>query len=187
MGSNAREKTLMHEKEIIWLQDPNNFPWVRETETDFCQRQGISKSRKSDLEAGETILIGYADLEEDAPPAFTEAGHQYFYRRVFTICKGDFEAYEAYGDKDCPIEAVEPSTVHPKVKGSSPKKKAQIAVRLPLMLFKKLNAHIQKTGSSQTKVVISALAKYLDTPEEIPLPERVLNLEKRVAALEAKD
>ena len=55
------------------------------------------------------------------------------------------------------------------------------------MLFKKLNAHIQKTGSSQTKVVISALEKYLDTPEEIPLPERVLNLEKRVAALEAKD
>ena len=55
------------------------------------------------------------------------------------------------------------------------------------MLFKKLNAHIQKTGNSQTQVVISALEKYLDTPEEIPLAERVLNLEKRVAALEAKD
>ena len=120
MGSNAREKTLMHEKEIIWLQDPNNFPWVRETETDFCQRQGISKSRKSDLEAGETILIGYADLEEDAPPAFTEAGQEYFWRRVFYINKGDFKAY---GDQDCPGEAVEPSSVHPKVKGSSPKKK----------------------------------------------------------------
>ena len=184
MGSNVREKTLMDEKEIIWIQDPNNFPWVREAETDFCQRQGISMSRKSDLEAGETILIGYADLEEDAPPAFTEAGHESFFRRVFTICKGDFEAY---GDKDCPTEAVEPSTIYPKVKGSSPKRKAQIAVRLPIILFKKLNAHIQTTGISQTQVVISALAKYLDTPEEISLPERVLNLEKRVAALEAKD
>ncbi|HEY9902738.1 MAG TPA: DUF6009 family protein [Candidatus Sericytochromatia bacterium] len=184
MGGMVREKTLMHEKEIIRLKDLNNFPWVREVELDFCQRQGIPKSRKSELEAGETILVGYADLEEDAPPAFTEAGQEYFWRRVFYIDKGDFEAY---GDRDCPGEAVEPSSVHPKVKGTSPKRKAQIAVRLPLMLFKKLNAHIQKTGRSQTQVVISALEKYLDTPEEMPLHERVLNLEKRVAALEAKD
>ncbi len=117
---NVREKTLMHEKEIIRLKDLNNFPWVREVELDFCQRQGIPKSRKSELEAGEMILVGYADLEEDAPPAFTEAGQEYFWRRVFYINKGDFKAY---GDKDCPGEAVEPSSVHPKVKGSSPKKK----------------------------------------------------------------
>jgi hypothetical protein len=49
---NVSQKTLMHEKEIIWLKDLKNFPWVREVELDFCQRQGIPKSRKSELEAG---------------------------------------------------------------------------------------------------------------------------------------
>ncbi|MBD2502455.1 DNA-binding domain-containing protein [Anabaena azotica FACHB-119] len=73
------------------------------------------------------------------------------------------------------------------MKGSSPKRKAQIAVRVPLFILRKLNIHIQKTGMSQTDVVVSALAKYLDSTSDIPLIQRIVALEERVAALEAKE
>ncbi|MBE9209234.1 DNA-binding domain-containing protein [Nostoc sp. LEGE 06077] len=72
------------------------------------------------------------------------------------------------------------------MKGSSPKRKAQIAVRVPLFILRKLNTHIQKTGMSQTDVVVSALAKYLDSTSDIPLIQRIVALEERVAILEAK-
>ncbi|MBD2693708.1 DNA-binding domain-containing protein [Anabaena catenula FACHB-362] len=77
-------------------------------------------------------------------------------------------------------------TVEPKTKGLSPRKKAQIAVRVPLYILRKLNNHIEKTGMSQTDIVVNALANYLNSASEIPIIQRIVTLEERVTMLEAK-
>lgn len=152
-----KEENLNYEKEIIWLLDPNDYPWVREGFTDFPTRQGISQSRKSEIEYSGR-LIGYAELEDNTPPSSSQVNPEYFYRRIFVIYDGDYEGYE---DNNCPVEAVDPFTVEPKISGSSPKRKAQITVSIPIFILRKLNTHIQKTGTSQADVVVSALEKYL--------------------------
>jgi uncharacterized protein YqkB len=187
MGSCVRDETLVHEAKIVWLVDISKMPWVRESEGDFCSRKGVSKKRLSELQKG-NILVGYAELEEDAPPNFIEGNRKYFYRRIFTLRENDYEAYEV--DKPTkayhPTEAVEPLTVEPKLKGLSPSKKSQIAVRVPPSLFSKLKRYVQQTGISQTDVIVSALAKHLDSVEGVPMIQRILELEKRVDALESK-
>lgn len=177
-----QEENLKYEKEIIWLYDLNDYPWVREGFMDFSTRAGISQSRKSEIEDGGK-LIGYAELEENTPPSSSQGHPEYFDRRIFRIYDGD---YEGYKNNNCPGEAVDPFTVEPKIKGSSPKRKAQIAVRIPIFILRKLNTHIQKTGMSQTDIVVNALTKYLGLTYEIPLIERIVTLEEKVAALEAK-
>ncbi|KKD38215.1 hypothetical protein WN50_10120 [Limnoraphis robusta CS-951] len=84
------------------------------------------------------------------------------------------------------MEAVEPKTVEPKVKGLSPDRKAQIAVRIPRSLLYKLNRYIQIMGMSQTEIVVSALSQYLDSPEDVPLIERIVKIEERLAKLEGQ-
>jgi hypothetical protein len=83
-------------------------------------------------------------------------------------------------------EAVKLSTVEPKLKGLAPSKKSQIAVRLPRNLFSKFKKYVHETGMSQTDVVITALAQYLDSTEGVPMIQKISELEKRVSALEAK-
>lgn len=53
-------------------------------------------------------------------------------------------------------------------------------------MLKKLEAHIQSTGMSQTEIVVSALANYLGSAENIPIIDRLVALEKRFAVLEAE-
>jgi predicted DNA-binding protein/uncharacterized protein YqkB len=181
------DETLMQEAKIVWLVDISKMPWVRESNADFCTRKGVSKKRLSELQKGQ-ILVGYAELEEDAPPSFIEGNRKYFYRRIFTLGENDYEAYEV--DKPTkayhPREAVEPLTVEPKLKGLSPSKKSQIAVRVPPSLFSKLKRYVQQTGISQTDVIVSALSSHLDSVEDIPIIQRLLELEKRVSVLETK-
>lgn len=181
MGGFVREETLVHEAKIVWLVDISKMPWVRESEGDFCSRKGVSKKRLSELQKGQ-ILVGYAELKDDARPTFTEGNHEYFNRRIFTIREKDFEVYKV----DHPVEAVEPLSVEPKLKGLPPSKKSQIAVRVPPSLFSKLKRYVQQTGLSQTDVIVSALAKHLDSVEGVPMIQRILELEKRVDALESK-
>jgi hypothetical protein len=66
-------------------------------------------------------------------------------------------------------------------------KKLQIAVRVPPGLFNQLKRHIEKTGISQTKVVLNALAEYLGCVEDASITQRLLELEKRVVELESKN
>ena len=117
----ANKEALKDEKNIVWLEDPNDYPWVRESSTDFRTKQGISKNRQSEIERGGKKLIGYVELEDDAPSSFVNdaTGRKHFYRRIFTIRKDDYENYK----NDYPIEAVDPLTVDAKTSGISPKKK----------------------------------------------------------------
>jgi hypothetical protein len=107
------EKIVKHEKNIVWLVDPRDYPWVREDMADFCQKQGISKSRQSQIEKRRK-LIGYADLEDNAPPSYILGTKKHYFRRVFVVRDGDYQDYK-YGH---PAEGVDPLTVQPKVKGA---------------------------------------------------------------------
>ena len=64
--------------------------------------------------------------------------------------------------------------------------KPQLAVRIPPELLKELNSYIEKTHTSKTDVVVSAIAQYLGCPENVPLTQRMAELELKVAELESK-
>ena len=63
--------------------------------------------------------------------------------------------------------------------------KPQIAIRLPKSLMEKLNTYVERTGASKTEVMVGALAQYLDCPESIPLSQRMAEVERNLALLEA--
>lgn len=180
----ATKETLPYETKIVWLHDPKDYPWVREASCDFPTRSGLSQTERKRFDSDREQLIGYSELDENAPASFIDDldGSQHFYRRTFMVRKGDYEAYPKH---DCPIEAVDPLSAEPGVLGLSYRKKAQIAVRIPIEVQRKLNSHTQRTGVSQTEVVVEALKAYLGASSSTSLIERIVRLEKRVAALEA--
>ena len=63
--------------------------------------------------------------------------------------------------------------------------KPQIAIRIPHSLLEELNSYVERFGSSKTDVVISAIARYLDCTEDVPLSQRLAAVERRLAELEA--
>lgn len=65
--------------------------------------------------------------------------------------------------------------------------KPQIAIRMPQTLFNELNQYVEKTGTSKTDVVVSAIAEYLGCADNVPLSQRVAELERKIAALEDKE
>ena len=191
MGGLVSNEILKYETEIVWLEDPNKLNWVREAQVDFCTREGISDTDKPrfkyhTIDPNEDTIVGYANLHENTPPSFCDDdGTPYFDRRIFTLRAYDRPSNPEYTwGTDCPIEAVDPLTVEPQTKGLSPKKKSQIAVRIPPSLLRKLDSHVKRTGLSKTEVVVSALANYLDSVEDVPLIQRIVKLEERVAVLE---
>jgi hypothetical protein len=107
------EESLNYEKEIVWLYDLSNYPWAREEFGLFRKRQGKCKSDGRQL-------IGYAELEDNAPLGLNNGRSKYFYRRIFVINHGDYEGYK--NSNNCPREAVDPLTVKPKILGTSPKR-----------------------------------------------------------------
>ena len=64
--------------------------------------------------------------------------------------------------------------------------KPQITVRISPSLLNSLNQYVESTGTSKTDVVISAIAQYLDCAEEVPLSQRMAELERRMTVLEAQ-
>ena len=63
--------------------------------------------------------------------------------------------------------------------------KSQIAVRVSPSLLAELNQYVRQTGVSKTDVVVSAIATYLGCAETVPLSQRVADLERRIAVIEA--
>lgn len=61
-----------------------------------------------------------------------------------------------------------------------------VGVRIPSNLYEKLMAHISKTHISKSEAIISALAQYLESTEDIPLSQRMAEVEKKLAVLESK-
>jgi len=111
---------IEHEQEIIWLEDIDRYPWVRVWSVTLPRRKGIAKSRMAELKRGGNILVGYADLCDDAPkPSEIPRGSRpYFYRRVFVVKKDDYKTYAEPGR--FPAEAVATHTIRPQVEGVHP-------------------------------------------------------------------
>jgi predicted DNA-binding protein len=63
--------------------------------------------------------------------------------------------------------------------------KSQIAVRIPPSLLEELNSYVKRTHASKTEIVIGVLVRYLDCAEDLPLSQRVAELEAKVAQLQA--
>ena len=61
-----------------------------------------------------------------------------------------------------------------------------VGVRIPSNLYEKLQAHTSKVDVSKSEVIITALAQYLGSTEDIPLSQRVAEIESKLAVLEAK-
>ena len=51
--------------------------------------------------------------------------------------------------------------------------------------MEKLNTYMKRTGASKTKVMVVALAQYLDCSESIALSQRVAEVEMRLDDLES--
>jgi predicted DNA-binding protein len=64
--------------------------------------------------------------------------------------------------------------------------KPQIAIRMPPSLLQELNNYVELTGTSKTDVVVSAIAQYLGCADNVPLNQRVGELERRMSELEIK-
>jgi metal-responsive CopG/Arc/MetJ family transcriptional regulator len=62
--------------------------------------------------------------------------------------------------------------------------KPQIVIRMPPSLLTSLNQYVEKTGTSRTDVVVSAIATYLGCAEDVPLNQRLAEVERKVAELE---
>lgn len=177
-----QDVNLVHESEIVWLRPPADFPWVREVWTDFPQRNGISQNRLNQLQSNGEILVGYANLHENAVPALVEGGHKHYFRRIFQTRTTDYSAYA--NGKTFPIEAVISESIAPKVPGLSPRRKPQIAIRLPQLLFLRLHQHLHQQDQKLTEVVVNALSVYLGESQKPSLQEQINALAARVAALE---
>ena len=65
--------------------------------------------------------------------------------------------------------------------------KPQIAIRLSPSLLQELNNYVELTGTSKTDVVVSAISQYLGCADNVPLNQRVGELERRVRELESLD
>jgi predicted DNA-binding protein len=61
----------------------------------------------------------------------------------------------------------------------------QFCVRIPLELDSRLAAYALESRTTKTKVMVDALAHYLGCADDVPLIRRVVELEERIAALEA--
>ena len=65
--------------------------------------------------------------------------------------------------------------------------KPQIAIRLSPSLLQELNNYVELTGTSKTDVVVSAISQYIGCADNVPLNQRVAELERRVRELESLD
>ncbi|MDZ8242169.1 MAG: DUF6009 family protein [Nostoc sp. ChiQUE01a] len=99
---------VQFESNIVWLEDINNIPYVREHFEQSASR------RKGKLKYGDYHIIGYSELESDAPSRRPGC----FARRVFWLSNHDrFYDPEGTYKVGCPMEAVDPLTITHKVLG----------------------------------------------------------------------
>ena len=62
--------------------------------------------------------------------------------------------------------------------------KPQIAIRLSPSLLQELNNYVELTGTSKTDVVVSAISQYIGCADNMPLNQRVGELERKLRELE---
>jgi hypothetical protein len=116
----VNQEDLRYESNIIWRKNLQDIRFVRVNFPDFAYRKGLSDQDRERLERnGDSELIGYADLSDNAPLEKTKnsTGDDYYrcHRRIFFVESGDLT--EPYYASNCPSEAVDPLTVKPQLMG----------------------------------------------------------------------
>lgn len=61
-----------------------------------------------------------------------------------------------------------------------------IGIRIPARLHQRLEEYRNKAHLTKSEVIVSAIAQYLGAVEDVPFSQRVIDLEERVALLEAE-
>ncbi|MFE7777612.1 DUF6009 family protein [Streptomyces sp. NPDC057445] len=104
MSSLLTESDLIHEEEVVWLENPD-FDYVR---------QALDKTRRRNTKppyARDGRMIGYAILGEDAEP---DPDSGLYKRRVFYLLPHDRDSLpDGVYREGAPGEAVDPRTIEP--------------------------------------------------------------------------
>ncbi len=59
-----------------------------------------------------------------------------------------------------------------------------ISIRIPPKLNERLESYIKDNGVSKTEAIVTAIARYLNCESEVPVIQRIVELEQRMANLE---
>jgi predicted HNH restriction endonuclease len=104
--SQKNDNPLQFEEKIVWLEDIEKYPWVRVSDPLlYHERKGLSDSKLKEFRRDGKIVVGYADLSDDAPSIEQMKGvRKHFKRRIFIVKKSDYEVYSKR--EDFPSEAV---------------------------------------------------------------------------------
>lgn len=110
MSSLLAESDLIHEEEVVWLENLDDLDYVR---------QALDKTRRRKTKppyARDGRMVGYALLDEDASP---DPDSGLYKRRVFFLLPHDRDSLpDGLYREGAPGEAVDPRTIAPKHPGS---------------------------------------------------------------------
>jgi len=59
-----------------------------------------------------------------------------------------------------------------------------ISIRIPDNIKKHLNEYVDKTNLTKTEIMIRALTEYLGIVHELPFPQRLSEVERRLSEIE---
>lgn len=100
--------TPQGEDKIVWLQNPNEFFYVRTRIFYSSKREGKPKGITG------TLLLGYSTLEPNQKRNWS----RFFERRYFYLQAKDLKADCVYLKRDChPAEGVTPASIKPGIWG----------------------------------------------------------------------
>ncbi|MER7111142.1 DUF6009 family protein [Streptomyces sp. NPDC000229] len=109
MSSLLHESQLEHEAAVVWLEDPNNFDYVRQALDKTGRRTGKPRY------ARDGRMVGYVELDKNAE-ANPDSG--LFQRRTFFLLPHDRpNDPEGLYKEGAPGEAVDPRTIQPRKVG----------------------------------------------------------------------
>ncbi|MEU9646227.1 DUF6009 family protein [Streptomyces sp. NPDC048188] len=110
MSSLLTESDLIHEEEVVWLENPENLDYVR---------QALDKTKRRNTQphyARDGRMVGYALLDNNAEP---DPDSGLYKRRIFFLLPHDRDSLpHGLYSEGAPGEAVDPLTVEPKKPGA---------------------------------------------------------------------
>ncbi|GGY05940.1 DUF6009 family protein [Streptomyces minutiscleroticus] len=105
MSSLLTESDLIHEADVVWLEDPDGFDYVR---------QALDKTKRRNTKppyARDGRMVGYAVLGEEAEP---DPDSGLYKRRVLFLLPHDRDNDpDGLYQEGAPGEAVDPRTIEP--------------------------------------------------------------------------
>ncbi|MCX3063664.1 DUF6009 family protein [Streptomyces beihaiensis] len=110
MSALLSESDLAHERDLVWLENPAGFDYVRQA-LDKTKRRG---TKPPYARAGR--MVGYALLDDEARP---DPDSGLYRRRVFFLLPHDRDSLPGgLYRQGAPGEAVDPRTVEPRKPGA---------------------------------------------------------------------